>query len=83
WHRFLTEPEQCRVLVCDARAEEGLNLHGGRKVVLHFDLPATPNRIEQRLGRLDRFGSGDAIHSLVPVCVDDPAEQAWLACLVY
>lgn len=82
WHRFLTEPEQCRVLVCDARAEEGLNLHGGRKVVLHFDLPATPNRIEQRLGRLDRFGSGDAIHSLVPVCVDDPAEQAWLACLV-
>lgn len=81
WRKFLTEPEQYRVLVCDARAEEGLNLHGGRKVALHFDLPATPNRIEQRLGRLDRFGSGDAIGSLAPVCTDDPAEQAWLACL--
>ncbi len=81
WRRFLTEPERCRVLVCDASAEEGLNLHGGRKVALHFDLPATPNRIEQRLGRLDRFGAGDAIRSLAPVCTDDPAEQAWLACL--
>lgn len=81
WRRFLAEPERCRVLVCDARAEEGLNLHGGRKVALHFDLPDTPNRIEQRLGRLDRFGTGDAIRSLAPVCTDDPAEQAWLACL--
>jgi ATP-dependent helicase HepA len=81
WRRFLTEPERCRVLVCDARAEEGLNLHGGRKLALHFDLPATPNRIEQRLGRLDRFGDGHAIRSLVPVCTDDPIEQAWLACL--
>lgn len=81
WQRFLTEPEKCRVLVCDAQAEEGLNLHGGRKVALHFDLPAAPNRIEQRLGRLDRYGSGDAIRSLVPVCTDDPVEQAWLACL--
>ncbi|MDP3841295.1 MAG: protein DpdE [Oxalobacteraceae bacterium] len=81
WRRFLTEPERCRVLVCDALAEEGLNLHGGRKVAVHFDLPATPNRIEQRLGRLDRFGAGDAICSLALVCEDDPAEQAWLACL--
>lgn len=81
WRRFLVEPERCRVLVCDARAEEGLNLHGGRKLALHFDLPEAPNRIEQRLGRLDRFGAGDAIRSLAPVCTDDPCEQAWLACL--
>ena len=81
WRRFLTEPEGCRVLVCDVRAEEGLNLHGGRKVALHFDLPATPNRIEQRLGRLDRFGAVDAIRSIAPVCTDDSAEQAWMACL--
>jgi len=81
WRRFLSEPERCRVLVCDAQAEEGLNLHGGSKVLLHFDLPARPNRIEQRLGRLDRFGVGDPIRSLAPVCIDDLAEQAWLACL--
>lgn len=81
WRRFLSEPEHCRVLVCDSRAEEGLNLHGGRKTALHFDLPSAPNRIEQRLGRLDRFGAGDAIRSMTPVCTDNPAEQAWVACL--
>lgn len=81
WRRFLTDPERCRVLVCDARAEEGLNLHGGYKVALHYDLPAAPNRIEQRLGRLDRYGVSDAVRSLAPVCDSDLAEKAWLACL--
>lgn len=81
WRRFLTDPERCRVLVCDARAEEGLNLHGGHKVALHYDLPAAPNRIEQRLGRLDRYGVGNAVRSLAPVCESDLAEMAWAACL--
>lgn len=81
WRRFLTDPERCRVLVCDARAEEGLNLHGGHKVALHYDLPAAPNRIEQRLGRLDRYGVGNAVGSLAPMCESDLAEMAWVACL--
>ena len=81
WRRFLSEPDRCRVLVCDARAEEGLNLHGGHKVAFHYDLPPAPNRIEQRLGRLDRFGVGNAIRSLAPVCEDDAAEGAWVKCL--
>lgn len=81
WRRFLTDHERCRVLVCDARAEEGLNLHGGHKVALHYDLPAAPNRIEQRLGRLDRYGVGNAVQSLVPVCESDLTEMAWVACL--
>ncbi len=81
WRRFLSEPDRCRVLVCDARAEEGLNFHGGHKVAFHYDLPPAPNRIEQRLGRLDRFGVGNAIRSLAPVCKDDAAEVAWVECL--
>ena len=69
------------VLVCDRRAEEGLNLQGGRKVVVHYDLPLNPNRIEQRLGRADRYGSGEAVRSLVLTCEDDPLEVAWVAYL--
>lgn len=81
WRRFLSEPDRCRVLVCDSRAEEGLNLHGGHKVALHFNLPPRPNRIEQRLGRLDRFGVGTAILSIAPVCSDNETEMAWAQCL--
>lgn len=81
WRRFMREPEGCRVLVCDHTAEEGLNLHGGRKVVIHFDFPASPNRVEQRMGRFDRFGSGNAIESVAIVCSDDADEMAWVDCL--
>jgi ATP-dependent helicase HepA len=56
-------------------------LHGGRKVVIHYDFPASPNRVEQRMGRFDRFGSGDAIESVAIVCSDDPNEMAWVDCL--
>ncbi|MCP6536228.1 hypothetical protein NL488_27330, partial [Klebsiella pneumoniae] len=46
---------KCQILVCDRRAEEGVNLHGGRKIALHYDLLLSPNRMEQRLGRLNRY----------------------------
>jgi ATP-dependent helicase HepA len=77
WEAFsadMTRP----ILVCDRRAEEGLNLQGGRKSVVHWDLPLDPNRIEQRLGRADRYGSGDAVKSLVLRCTSDPYEAAWI-----
>lgn len=81
WNAFLLDPATCRVLVCDSRAEEGLNLHGGKKVALHYDLPMAPNRIEQRLGRLDRFGAGDPLQSIALICRESPDERVWLTCL--
>ena len=81
WRQFLTDPNRFKILVCDARAEEGLNLHGGKKVAVHFDLPVSPNRIEQRLGRLDRFGAGDAVQSVAFVCSENPDETSWMQCL--
>jgi ATP-dependent helicase HepA len=77
WRSFLDLREDT-VLVCDERAEEGLNLQGGRKAIIHFDLPMNPNRIEQRLGRVDRFGSGDPIESIV-IVADTPLQRAWYA----
>ncbi|MGN7610943.1 protein DpdE [Magnetococcales bacterium HHB-1] len=80
WVQFLSDPTH-RVLICDASAEEGLNLQGGKKTIVHFDLPLSPNRIEQRLGRVDRYGAGDAIRSLALCCQDDPYAHRWLAYL--
>ena len=57
WEAFGADPAR-PVLVCDRRAEEGLNLQGGRKTIVHWDLPLDPNRIEQRLGRADRVRVG-------------------------
>ncbi|ODV42714.1 hypothetical protein AWV79_24140 [Cupriavidus sp. UYMMa02A] len=78
WQSFLSAPQKVRVLVCDASAEEGVNLHGGKKIAIHFDMPASPNRCEQRLGRLDRFGTGDPIASYVLQDEGNPDEMAWI-----
>ena len=53
------------VLCCDRSGEEGLNLQYAHGIV-QLDLPLAPSRIEQRIGRLDRFGrerlGGTTIH---------------------
>lgn len=43
------------VLIADQSSEEGLNLSFADALV-HLDLPIDSGRIEQRIGRLDRFG---------------------------
>ncbi len=45
-----------RVLVATDCLSEGINLQEFFNAVLHYDLPWNPNRIEQREGRVDRFG---------------------------
>jgi len=45
-----------RILVATDCLSEGINLHEHFTAVLHYDLPWNPNRLEQREGRVDRFG---------------------------
>lgn len=80
WHAF-RDSNSPAVLVCDFRAEEGLNLQGGKTCILHADLPLSPNRMEQRIGRLDRFGVGNAVVSLALLPEECPYQQAWMECL--
>jgi len=75
-----TQQKTVRVLLCDFLAEEGLNLNQSPASIVHFDLPLDPNRVEQRIGRLDRIGSKRPVTSVV---FDDgaPLAAAWLALL--
>ena len=78
--RFRDEADPCWLLVCDRSAEEGRNLQFA-DLAVHQDLPLSPNRIEQRIGRLDRYGRGPRIPTLAPA--RDPASLlgAWQRCL--
>lgn len=75
-----TRGDSVRVLLCDVAAEEGLNLHHSPATIVHYDLPLAPNRIEQRVGRLDRIGAKRPVASLV---FEDgaPLPSAWLGLL--
>lgn len=65
------------VLVCDATAEEGLNLQKRSACIVNFDLPLSPNRIEQRIGRLDRFGTGKPIKCFNLILAGSSVERQW------
>jgi len=52
---LMGESEQ-RVLVATDCLSEGINLQEFFTAIIHYDLPWNPNRIEQREGRVDRFG---------------------------
>ena len=45
-----------RILVATDTASEGLNLHRTARYLLHYDCPWNPSKLEQRNGRLDRYG---------------------------
>jgi len=52
--RFRTRHNQ--VLVSTDASAEGLNLHQSCYHLIHAELPWNPNRLEQRNGRIDRYG---------------------------
>ncbi|MBS2964100.1 hypothetical protein KGA66_13665 [Actinocrinis puniceicyclus] len=67
------------VLITTDILSEGVNLQQAN-VIVNYDLPWNPTRLEQRLGRLDRIGSPHAVidcHTFLP----DRALDAWL-CLM-
>ena len=45
-----------RILVATDCLSEGVNLQQDWDAVIHYDLPWNPNRLEQREGRVDRYG---------------------------
>ena len=57
------------MLVCDASAEQGLNLQAADRLVM-LDLPLDAGRIEQRIGRADRYGDRGEVH-VVPLMTGD------------
>ncbi|MBA4502564.1 RNA polymerase-associated protein RapA [Marinobacterium marinum] len=63
---FAEEELGAQVLVCSEIGSEGRNFQFAHHLVL-FDLPLTPDLLEQRIGRLDRIGQREDIQIHVPV----------------
>ncbi|NND89857.1 MAG: RNA polymerase-associated protein RapA [Granulosicoccus sp.] len=63
---FADPEEDCRVLLCSEIGSEGRNFQFLHTVVM-FELPDSPDLLEQRIGRLDRIGQTETVNIHVPV----------------
>ncbi|MCL4207493.1 MAG: DEAD/DEAH box helicase [Pirellulaceae bacterium] len=75
--------EPCRVLVATDCLSEGINLQHAFSAVLHYDLPWNPNRLEQREGRVDRYGqNAKVVKSIRYFSPDSPVDGVVLKVLL-
>lgn len=71
---FADEDYGAQILLCSEIGSEGRNFQFAHHLVL-FDLPADPELLEQRIGRLDRIGQRETIRLHVPYFKDTAQER--------
>ena len=67
------EGRRVRLLLCTDAASEGLNLQTCG-VLVNYDLPWNPMRVEQRIGRFDRIGQRYPVVRIVHLLYQDTVE---------
>lgn len=73
---FENDPEVLILLATDA-AGEGINLHKRAHLMVNYDLPWNPNRIEQRFGRIHRIGQRETCHLWNLVAHETREGEVW------
>lgn len=71
-HRFVQG--HIDILLCTDAAAEGLNLQTS-DLLINYDLPWNPMKVEQRIGRIDRIGQTHKQIFVLNLCFADSAEQ--------
>lgn len=74
-HRF-TQDKDVRVLIATDAAGEGINLQRAH-LMINYDLPWNPNRLEQRFGRIHRIGQTEVCHLWNLVATDTREGQVF------
>ena len=72
-----------RLLVATDCLSEGINLQQAFDAVVHYDLPWNPNRLEQREGRVDRYGQrAPTVRTVLLYGQDNPMDEAVMRVLL-
>jgi superfamily II DNA or RNA helicase len=70
------------VLVATDAISEGINLQHAAGQIVHYELPWNPNRLEQRNGRVDRFGQQRDMVHIRTMVMDETLDASILKVLV-
>lgn len=75
--RFRDDP-QLRILLATEVAAEGVDLQF-MSLLVNYDLPWNPMRVEQRIGRLDRIGQQSEVITVINLVYEDTIDARILA----
>ncbi|UBU49915.1 DISARM system SNF2-like helicase DrmD [Cobetia amphilecti] len=67
-----------KILVATDAASEGLNLQHTARLLMHYEIPWNPSRLEQRNGRIDRHGQARDV-TIFHFASDDDADLNFVA----
>lgn len=67
-----------QILVATDAASEGLNLQHTARLLVHYEIPWNPSRLEQRNGRIDRHGQARDV-TIFHFASDDDADLTFVA----
>jgi ERCC4-related helicase len=76
------ERSKVGILVATDAISEGINLQHAAAQVIHYELPWNPNRLEQRNGRVDRFGQRKPVVYVRTMVMDETLDATILKVLV-
>ena len=79
---FEFEQSKKAVLIATDAISEGINLQHVCAQVIHYELPWNPNRLEQRNGRVDRFGQREKTVYIRTMVMDETLDATILKVLV-
>jgi len=79
---YTFERAKVGVLVATDAISEGINLQHAAAQVIHYELPWNPNRLEQRNGRVDRFGQRKPMVYVRTMVMDETLDATILKVLV-
>ena len=72
--RFLKDPA-VQVLLSSEVGAEGLDFQEASNIVVHYDLPWNPMKVEQRIGRVDRHGQPKPVVYSVAFAIPGTVEE--------
>lgn len=77
--RAFNDPDSSvRILVATDAASEGLNLQHTARLLMHYEIPWNPSRLEQRNGRIDRHGQSRDV-TIFHFTSDDDSDLQFVA----
>ena len=79
---FEFEDARKAVLIATDCISEGIDLQYMSSQLIHYELPWNPNRLEQRNGRIDRYGQIDDEVYIRAMVMEDPLDAAILKVLI-